>query len=52
MGRYRANEALASQIMLQQALDTSDLIGRWEYDVLNDRVYADALVALVFNVDP
>ena len=52
MGRNRANEALASQIMLQQALNTSDLIGRWEYDVLNDRVYADALVALVFNVDP
>ncbi|KQU18061.1 hypothetical protein ASG63_23720 [Methylobacterium sp. Leaf94] len=38
--------------MLQQALDSSDLIGRWEYDVSNDRVYADALVALVFNIDP
>ena len=38
--------------MLQQAIDASDMIGRWEYDVPNDRVYADALVALVFNVDP
>lgn len=38
--------------MLQQALDASDTIGQWEYDVPNDRVYADALVALVFNLDP
>ena len=52
MGRFRARETQVSQIMLQQAIDASEVIGRWEYDVPNDRVYTDALVALVFNVDP
>lgn len=52
MGRFQTRETLVSQIMLQQALDASDIIGRWEYDVPNDRVYADALVALVFNINP
>ncbi|KQO59051.1 hypothetical protein ASF24_12720 [Methylobacterium sp. Leaf86] len=52
MGQFRVGEAQVSQVMLQQALDSSDLIGRWEYDVSNDRVYADALVALVFNITP
>jgi hypothetical protein len=28
------------------------MIGRWDWDIPNDRVYADALVALLFNVDP
>jgi hypothetical protein len=50
--RIQARGAQVSQIMLQQALDASDTIGQWEYDVPNDRVYADALVALVFNLDP
>lgn len=52
MGRIQTREARVSQIMLQQALDASDLIGRWEYDVVKDLAYADALVALVFNIDP
>lgn len=52
MGRYSAGEVEVSQIMLQQAIDASDMIGRWEYDVPNDKIYADALVALVFNIDP
>ncbi|MGU3363065.1 PAS domain-containing protein [Methylobacterium sp. M6A4_1b] len=52
VGQFRAGEAQISQVMLQQALDSSDLIGKWDYDVPNDRVYADALVALVFNIDP
>lgn len=45
-------EDAAMQILLQDALDASDVIGRWEYDVPNDRAYADALVARVFNLDP
>lgn len=52
MGRYSAIGAKASQILLQEALDAGDIIGRWDYDVPTDLVYADALVALVFNVDP
>jgi hypothetical protein len=28
------------------------MIGRWDWDIPNDRLYADALVALLFNVDP
>ncbi len=41
-----------AQILLQEALDASEFIGRWEYDVPSDRAYTDALVALVFNLDP
>lgn len=52
MGTIISREAQVSQVLLQQALDASDVIGRWDYDVPNDRVYADALVALVFNLDP
>jgi hypothetical protein len=36
----------------QAALDASDVIGSWEWDIATDRVHADALVALLFNVDP
>ncbi|WP_156467864.1 MULTISPECIES: PAS domain-containing protein [unclassified Methylobacterium] len=52
VGRIQTRGTQVSQIMLQQALDASDLIGRWEYDVAKDLAYADALVALVFNIDP
>lgn len=52
MGRREPHAAAAAQFRLQDAIDASDVIGRWSYDVPNDRVYADALVALVFNLDP
>jgi hypothetical protein len=42
----------ASQIVLQDAIDSSDVIGRWDWDITSDRLYADALVLLLFNVDP
>ncbi|WP_082559414.1 PAS domain-containing protein [Methylobacterium sp. Leaf94] len=42
----------ASQLVLQDAIDASDTIGRWDWDIPNDRLYADPLVALLFNVDP
>ncbi|MGU3363071.1 PAS domain-containing protein [Methylobacterium sp. M6A4_1b] len=42
----------ASQIVLQEAIDASDVVGRWDWDITNDRLYADAVVALLFNVDP
>lgn len=41
-----------SQFALQDAIDASDMIGRWDWDIPNDRLYADATVALLFNVDP
>lgn len=52
MGQLRSQAAATAQILLQDALDSSDVIGRWEYDVPNDRVYASALVALVFDISP
>ncbi|KQP11201.1 hypothetical protein ASF28_09150 [Methylobacterium sp. Leaf99] len=52
MGQRTPYAEAAAQILLQDALDASETIGRWEYDVINDRAYADALVALVFNLDP
>ncbi|KQP81124.1 hypothetical protein ASF60_22415 [Methylobacterium sp. Leaf113] len=44
--------AKASQIQLQAAIDASDVIGRWDWDIPNDRLYADATVALLFSVEP
>lgn len=52
MGQRASQAAAATRILLQDALDASEVIGRWEYDVPNDRVYADTLAALVFNLDP
>lgn len=52
MGQRVSPAAAAAQVLLQDAIDASDVIGRWEYDVPNDRVYADTLAALVFNLDP
>ena len=36
----------------QQALDTADIAGAWEWDISSDLVCADTFVALLFNVDP
>lgn len=44
--------AAVSHLLLQDAIDGSDEIGRWDWDIPNDRIYADAIVALLFNVDP
>lgn len=52
MGRGETDAAKASQIMLQDTIDRLDVIGRWDWDIANDCVYADATVALLFNVDP
>lgn len=52
MGRHRRLAVKDAELGLQEAIDASELIGRWRYDVPNDRLYADALVALVLNVDP
>lgn len=52
MGQRISYVDAPAQILLQEALDASEVIGRWDYDVPNDRAYTDALVALVFNLDP
>jgi PAS domain-containing protein len=52
MGQRETCTIKASQVALQDAIDTSDVIGRWDWDIPNDRLYADSLVALLFNVDP
>lgn len=36
----------------QTALDALDVIGRWEWDAASDRARVDAVVALLFDVDP
>ncbi|MBY0397164.1 MAG: PAS domain-containing protein [Thermoleophilia bacterium] len=36
----------------QIALDSADMIGHWAWDPATDRVRVDALVALLFKVDP
>lgn len=36
----------------QVALDALDVVGQWEWDATTDRTRSDALVALLFNVDP
>ncbi|MEE7504951.1 PAS domain-containing protein [Methylobacterium mesophilicum] len=36
----------------QIALDSADMIGHWSWDPATDRVRVDALVALLFKVDP
>ena len=52
MGQRGTCAIEASQIVLQDIIDASDTIGRWEWDIPNDRLYADATVALLFSVDP
>ncbi|XYD06508.1 PAS domain-containing protein [Methylobacterium sp. NMS12] len=36
----------------QIALDSADMIGHWAWDPATDRVRVDAMVALLFKVDP
>ena len=36
----------------QQALDTVEVAGAWDWDIPSDLVRADTFVALLFNVDP
>lgn len=52
MGRVGTDVAKGSQIQLQASIDASDVIGRWDWDIPNDLLYADATVALLFSVDP
>lgn len=37
---------------LRMALSAGDSIGSWDWDVVNDRIFADERFALIYNVDP
>ncbi|MCJ2035785.1 PAS domain-containing protein [Methylobacterium sp. J-068] len=52
VGRHHVIAAQASPGVLQETLDSSDIIGRWEWDIAHDRVYAGAAVAHLFNLEP
>ena len=52
VGRSQVNSAKASQIGPQDGIDATDMIGRWNWDIPNDRAFADPTVALLFGVDP
>lgn len=52
MSRQGSGAAKASRDALQSIIEGSDIIGRWDWDIPNDRIYADAVVALLFDVDP
>lgn len=52
MGRHLVTAAKASSGALQEKLDASDIVGRWKWDIVRDRIYADPAVALLFNVEP
>ncbi|MCJ2045374.1 PAS domain-containing protein [Methylobacterium sp. J-078] len=52
MGRHHVFATKASPDVLQEKLDASDIVGRWKWDIVHDRVYADAAVALLFNLEP
>jgi PAS domain-containing protein len=42
----------AAQERLQLTLSNAQIIGAWDWDVLNDRVYADERFANLYSVDP
>ncbi|HEV7344720.1 MAG TPA: PAS domain-containing protein [Devosia sp.] len=51
--RVLAEQALArSEERLSLALEGSDLVGTWDWDIVNDVVTADDRFATLFNIDP
>jgi len=51
--RVRAEQALrASEERYQLALEAASGVGTWDWDILADKVYADARYARFHNVDP
>jgi PAS domain S-box-containing protein len=51
-GRLSAERALrASEERLEYALGASQTVGTWDWDISNDRVFADARFAKIYGVD-
>jgi PAS domain S-box-containing protein len=52
-GRVQAEQALReSEERLSLALSVAHGVGTWDWDVKNDRIYADTRFALLYGVDP
>lgn len=49
---HEAGGAETSRTGLQDVIDRSDVIGHWTWDIPEDRLYTDPVVALLFGVDP
>ncbi|MCJ2005629.1 PAS domain-containing protein [Methylobacterium sp. J-092] len=52
MPKTRPLNGQTCSVAFQSALDALDVIGRWEWDAASDRARVDAVVALLFNLDP
>lgn len=52
MARYDAGCSGFPVAGLQDAIDAADVVGHWDWDIPADRLVADALVALLFNIEP
>ena len=52
MSKTNSCDLLSSSDAFQHALDALDVIGRWDWDAVTDRVRSDAFVALLFNLAP
>ncbi|MBB3763587.1 PAS domain S-box protein [Sphingomicrobium lutaoense] len=50
--KAREQELKRSEERYQLALNAASAIGTWDWDVQNDKVYADALFAQFYSVDP
>ena len=50
--RAEREELETSRERLRLALEASDLVGTWDWDVPNDVVYADARFARLYGLDP
>ena len=50
--RAERQELEASRERLRLALEASDLVGTWDWDMTGDVVYADARFARLFGLDP
>lgn len=50
--KLKSLDGQTSPEAFQSALDSLDVIGRWDWNAATDRARVDAFVALLFNVDP
>ncbi len=50
--RRALRERMQTQERLDMALDASEMVGAWDFDLVGDRVTSDARFARMFGVDP
>lgn len=49
---FRVGASQPPPLFTDDGLNDNAIVGMWYWDVLNDRLYADARMAALFNVDP